>query len=67
MKNTINKKNIYKINKKNKTIKHKKSKGGKVLASGGFGCVFTPALKCEGETKRAIGKVTKLMSEKHAI
>jgi serine/threonine protein kinase len=70
MKNTENTENTYKINKKNKinkTIKHKKSKGGKVLASGGFGCVFTPALKCEGESKRAIGKVTKLMSEKHAI
>ena len=37
------------------------------MASGGFGCVFTPVLKCEGESKRAIGKVTKLMSEKHAI
>jgi serine/threonine protein kinase len=63
MKNTINTENTY----KNKTIKHKKSQGGKVLASGGFGCVFTPALKCERESKRAIGKVTKLMSEKHAI
>ena len=41
-------------------------KGGKVLASGGFGCVFSPALKCEGETKRAKGKISKLMSEKHA-
>jgi len=41
-------------------------KGGKVIASGGFGCVFSPALKCEGETKRAKGKISKLMSEKHA-
>jgi hypothetical protein len=41
-------------------------KGGKVLASGGFGCVFSPALRCEGETKRATGKISKLMSEKHA-
>ena len=41
-------------------------KGGKVLASGGFGCVFSPALKCEGEKKRAKGKISKLMSEKHA-
>jgi serine/threonine protein kinase len=40
--------------------------GGRVLASGGFGCVFSPALKCEGETKRAAGKISKLMSEKHA-
>lgn len=43
-----------------------KNIGGKVLASGGFGCVFSPALKCEGETKRANGKISKLMSEKHA-
>jgi hypothetical protein len=43
-----------------------KNVGGKVLASGGFGCVFSPALKCEGETKRAKGKISKLMSVKHA-
>ena len=41
--------------------------GGKVLASGGFGCVFTPALKCEGAAHREKGKVSKLMTEKHAI
>ena len=40
--------------------------GGKVLASGGFGCVFSPALKCEGETKIRSGQISKLMSEKHA-
>lgn len=45
----------------------KNNKGGKVLASGGFGCVFSPALKCEGEEKRAMGKISKLMSEKHAV
>ena len=42
-------------------------RGGKVLASGGFGCVFTPALKCEGAARREWGKVSKLMTEKHAI
>ena len=41
--------------------------GGKVLASGGFGCVFTPALKCEGSTRREKNKVSKLMIEKYAI
>jgi serine/threonine protein kinase len=41
--------------------------GGKVLASGGFGCVFTPALKCDGARHREKGKVSKLMTEKHAI
>jgi hypothetical protein len=42
------------------------TKGGKVIASGGFGCVFNPALKCKGTTKRENGKITKLMTEKHA-
>ena len=34
------------------------NKGGKVLASGGFGCVFTPALKCEGTRTREKNKVS---------
>ena len=52
----------------NKIEKNSKTHGigGRVLASGGFGCVFSPALKCEGETKRQAGKISKLMSEKHA-
>jgi hypothetical protein len=43
--------NKNKINKKTLKNKNKKkiSKGGKVLASGGFGCVFTPALRCENK------------------
>jgi hypothetical protein len=40
--------------------------GGKVLASGGFGCVFTPALKCKGKSKRDKNKISKLMTNKHA-
>jgi serine/threonine protein kinase len=65
IKNNKNIKNNTKINVKNK-YKNTSSKGGKVLASGGFGCVFSPALKCEGETKRHSNQVSKLMSEKHA-
>lgn len=42
------------------------NKGGKVLASGGFGCVFTPALKCEDVAHREKNKVSKLMTESHA-
>jgi serine/threonine protein kinase len=42
-------------------------KGGNILASGGFGCVFSPALKCEGEKKRSKNKISKLMTEKHAM
>jgi serine/threonine protein kinase len=49
---------------KNENMKNEK--GGKVLASGGYGCVFSPALICEGESKRSIGKISKLMTEKHA-
>ena len=51
-------------NKTNKT--NKKNKGGKVIASGGFGCVFSPALKCEGKPREK-NKITKLMTEKHAL
>ena len=40
--------------------------GGKAIASGGFGCVFVPALKCKGETKRKHDNVSKLMTERHA-
>ena len=50
-----------------KTRKHyKNNKGGKVIASGGYGCVFNPALKCEGSTKREKDKISKLMTERHA-
>jgi serine/threonine protein kinase len=40
--------------------------GGKVIASGGYGCVFSPALKCEGTTKREKGKISKLMTSTRA-
>lgn len=45
----------------------KKYIGGKVIASGGFGCVFNPALKCVGSKKRERNKVSKLMKTKYAI
>jgi serine/threonine protein kinase len=50
------------MNKSKKNIK----KGGKIIASGGFGCVFSPALKCHGTTKRESGKISKIMINKHA-
>ena len=40
-------------------------KGGKAFASGGFGCVFSPALKCENK-KREPTKITKLLTTKNA-
>jgi serine/threonine protein kinase len=42
-------------------------KGGKVLASGGFGCVFRPALRCAKTTTRKRSHVSKLMTTKHAM
>jgi hypothetical protein len=43
----------------------KTKNGGKVIASGGYGCIFRPAIKCK--TKKNIsGQITKLMTTKHA-
>ena len=43
-----------------------KINGGKVIASGGFGCVFSPALKCVNK-KRRKNMISKLMIEKYAL
>jgi hypothetical protein len=43
-----------------------KQNGGSVIASGGFGCIFEPALKCETDVTRAANKITKLMTSKNA-
>lgn len=54
----------------NKNVNKNSKKGGKAIASGGFGCVFSPVLKCKGSSsssKREIGKISKLMTNKHAI
>lgn len=40
-------------------------KGGKVIGSGGFGCVFKPAIKCKNQ-KRNEDDITKLMKIKYA-
>jgi serine/threonine protein kinase len=40
--------------------------GGKIINSGGFGCIFKPALKCENATNRVDNNITKLMTNKHA-
>jgi serine/threonine protein kinase len=72
--NTIRKTNKNTNNTIRKTNKNTNSKskqivekGGNVLASGGFGCVFSPALICQGEKKRPSNKISKLMTEKHAM
>lgn len=73
LKKNLVKKNIlscyYKILKQdNMSINKNKNtiKGGEVIASGGFGCVFSPALKCKNK-KRTKNKITKLMIRKNAI
>ena len=44
---------------------NKYSLGGSAIASGGFGCVFNPSLKCENK-KKDKNKISKLMIEKYA-
>jgi len=39
--------------------------GGKVIASGGFGCIFEPALKCKNSDNINV-QISKLMTVKHA-
>jgi hypothetical protein len=45
-------------------MRHKK--GGNILASGGFGCVFSPPLKCKEQSSRKKGTLSKLMLTKYA-
>ena len=40
--------------------------GGKIIATGGFGCIFSPALRCNGTKKRRKNAITKLMISKYA-
>ena len=42
MQNKTRKKNKKKLKNNSNRIK----KGGKVIAAGGFGCIFSPALRC---------------------
>jgi hypothetical protein len=43
----------------------RRKRGGKVIGSGGYGCVFRPALRCNGTRKRASKTISKLMLNKH--
>jgi serine/threonine protein kinase len=40
--------------------------GGKIIGSGGYGCVFRPPLKCKGKSRTKKRMVSKLMTVKHA-
>ena len=67
----ITKKNrkTYRVNGVNGEISKntsKKYKGGKVIASGGFGCIFKPVLKCKSAIKRESSAISKLMVVKDA-
>ena len=44
----------------------RRTTGGKVIGSGGFGCVFRPALKCKGKERTTKKMVSKLMVSKYA-
>ena len=44
----------------------KGKRGGKVIASGVYGCVFSPALLCNKTYKRRAKHISKLMSTKFA-
>ena len=59
------KKNINKSNKK-RTLK-RKIKGGQAIGSGGFGCVFRPALACKGKSRPEGNIVSKLMIIKNIL
>jgi len=47
-------------------IQNQPNKGGQAIASGGFGCVFSPALKCKNK-KRKSNFISKLMTKKYAL
>ena len=46
-------------------IHTRRKHGGKVIGSGGYGCVFRPALRCNGTRKRASKTISKLMLNKY--
>ena len=51
--------------KKRSNKKVTRKRGGKVIDSGGYGCVFRPALKCKNTNKRKRHTISKLMTKKH--
>ena len=68
MKQTKKKNNRQKLNmKKNRYKKKYTKKGGEAIASGSYGCVFSPALTCENtEIPYSANNVSKLMMNKDA-
>jgi len=69
----MNNTNMNNTNTNNEIISNNRNNGiigGKVIASGGFGCIFEPELKCKfgmgSSDKRNYNKITKLMTVKNA-
>lgn len=50
----------------NPKMNSRQKQGGDAIAAGGFGCVFRPALRCEGKKNRDKNKISKMLSETHA-
>lgn len=48
----------------NKTKKRRSKNGGEALTSGGFGCIFKPAIKCKNSNERTTG-ISKMSLEKY--
>ena len=67
MKTRKNKRKYKNASKTILTNSKKSAIGGKVIASGGFGCVFNPALKCQGKKTRGKNRISKLLTKKHAL
>jgi serine/threonine protein kinase len=55
----------YKQSRRGVKAHTRRKHGGKVIGSGGYGCVFRPALRCNGTRKRASKTISKLMLNKH--
>lgn len=53
------------LTKKNKSRKAK-AVGGKYIYAGSYGCVFSPAILCKGETTRKNGYISKIMEPEAA-
>jgi hypothetical protein len=48
-------KHVYTVKRSGKRSDKRSKKGGEVITSGGFGCIFKPALKCKDSKKRKDG------------
>lgn len=59
-------KKVYRGNVYRRKVNGGKVNGGKVIGSGGFGCIFTPELKCTNKSVKYGKSISKLMKKKYA-